>query len=164
MPNILKVNNKDTRTSGASTVNFEDISHFTLWLILLNLSKIMLGGFQKLSFQTINLFYGNFEKYIVLWAEKTCWAICFHVYSSNIYKVAKGVSWQCFPIDKLNSKQTFFDTRFVMSNKLSLKKWKQFCVISFKPTKSKYLIPVMLSHSQLPNFWYQLLMLTWIMM
>ena len=37
-----------------------------------------------ISFQTINLFYGNCEKYIVLWAEKTYWTICFHVYSSNI--------------------------------------------------------------------------------
>ena len=49
MQNIFKVNNKDTRTmSGISSVNFEHISHFILQLILLNLSKEMPLGPEKL--------------------------------------------------------------------------------------------------------------------
>ena len=32
-----------------------------------------------------NIFvFSNCDKYIVLWAEKICWAICFHRYSPNI--------------------------------------------------------------------------------
>ena len=49
MPNIFKVKNKDTRTmSGASIVIFEHVSHFILLLILLNLSKLMPVGPEKL--------------------------------------------------------------------------------------------------------------------
>ena len=37
-------------------------------------------GTDRLQFQAINLFISNYEKYIVLWAGKTC----FYVYSPNI--------------------------------------------------------------------------------
>ena len=44
---ILKVNNKDTRTtSSVSIVNFKYVSHFIL-LVLLNLNKGMLVGSEK---------------------------------------------------------------------------------------------------------------------
>ena len=40
VPNIFKVNYKDTKmTSGVSIVNFEHILHFVLLLILVNSSK-----------------------------------------------------------------------------------------------------------------------------
>ena len=43
MSNIFKVNNKDSRAiSGASTVNFEHISHFILPLLLLNSNKTLI--------------------------------------------------------------------------------------------------------------------------
>ena len=67
--------------SGISSVNFEHISHFILQLILLNLSKEMPPGPEKLQFVTVNLSCSNQEKYIVLWAGR---AICSHVYSPNI--------------------------------------------------------------------------------
>ena len=79
-----------------SAVNFEHISHFIVLLTLQNSRKEMLVGLEKLQFQTINLFYSNCEKYIVLWVGKTCWAICFHIYSPNIRLQNEKFSGQCF--------------------------------------------------------------------
>ena len=46
--NIFKFNNKDTRTSFASIVNFEHISHFILLLLVLNSNKYMLLGSERI--------------------------------------------------------------------------------------------------------------------
>ena len=57
MSNIIKVDNKDTRTMpGASIVNYEHISHFILLLLLLNANKQMIVGPEKLMFPTKNFF------------------------------------------------------------------------------------------------------------
>ena len=42
------------------------------------------------------MFYSNCEKYIVLWAGKTCCAKHFHEYSSNIRLRKENFSRQCF--------------------------------------------------------------------
>ena len=42
------------------------------------------------------LVFSNFGKYIILWARKTCWNICFHPYSPNLRLWKDKFSWQCF--------------------------------------------------------------------
>ena len=55
--NILKVGNEDTRTtSGASTVNFEHILHFTCIYTIIAEFEQMLLGTESIKFKTINLF------------------------------------------------------------------------------------------------------------
>ena len=97
MSNIFKVNNKDTRTtSDVSIVNFEHVLRYLLLLILLNLNKNMLVGPEERQFQTINLFFSNFEKYIVLWERKICRAINFYLYSPNLRFLKNKFSRQQF--------------------------------------------------------------------
>ena len=97
MSNIFKVNNKDTRTtSDVSIVNFEHVLRYLLLLILLNLNKNMLVGPEERQFQTINLFFSNFEKYIVLWERKICCAINFYLYSPNLRFLKDKFSRQQF--------------------------------------------------------------------
>ena len=97
MSNIFKVNNKDTRTtSDVSIVNFEHVLRYLLLLILLNLNKNMLVGPEERQFQTINLFFSNFEKYIVLWERKICRAINFYLYSPNLRFLKDKFSRQQF--------------------------------------------------------------------
>ena len=82
--NIFKVNNKDTRTtSGASVVNFEHISHFTLQLILLNSNKLIPFGPEKRLFPTINLFSMTMRN-ILFYGPKKFVGVCFHLYSPSI--------------------------------------------------------------------------------
>ena len=74
MSNTFKVNNKDTiMTSGACTVNFQQILDFVLLLLLLNLNKQMPLEPE----QPIKLVFSNCEKYIVLWAVEICWDTLF---------------------------------------------------------------------------------------
>ena len=97
MSNIFKVNNKDIRTtSGVSIVNFEHVLHYILLSILLNSNKYMLLGPEERQFQTINLFFSNFEKYIVLWEGKICRAINFYLYSPNLRFLKDTFSRQQF--------------------------------------------------------------------
>ena len=81
--NMFKFNNTNTRTSFASIVNFEHISHFILLLLVLNSNKYMLLGSENIYFQTTNLFSVT-VKYIVLWVGKICWATCFYLCSPKI--------------------------------------------------------------------------------
>ena len=92
VPNIFKVNTKDTRTSGASIANFEHISKFILLLILLNSNKKMPVGLLFI----LNSFSVTVKKNIVPWARKIYLAICFHFYSSNIRLGKDKFSQQLF--------------------------------------------------------------------
>ena len=45
---LSQVNNKDTRTSVASIVNFKHTSYFILLLLLLNSNKKQLAGYENI--------------------------------------------------------------------------------------------------------------------
>ena len=100
------VNNKDTRrTSGASVVNFQHIPLSILQLLLLycwiRTNKCWLslrnGSFiQKIVFSNIEKYY------IVLWAWRICWAICFYLYSPTLSLRKNTFSRQHFKKDKSN--------------------------------------------------------------
>ena len=83
---IFNVNNKDTRMTAASIVNFEHILHFILLILLLTLNKCWLCLWIYI--------FSNSEKYIVLWAGKICWSTCFNLCSLKIRLPKDYISWQ----------------------------------------------------------------------
>ena len=54
---------------------------------------------EKPQFQTINLFNSNYEKHVVLWVSKTCWANWEKFLSCLFtqYKVVKGEIFTAVP-------------------------------------------------------------------
>ena len=86
MSNIFKVSNEDTRTMLLLLTlnNFEINSLFTLWFILLNLNKCLLGlrhGLFKYFFQQLWEIYCPIGLW---WTGTIYWIVCFHPYSPNI--------------------------------------------------------------------------------
>ena len=96
MPNIFEVNSKNTRaTSGASIVNFE---HILNCILVAEFQQKNAGWAWESVVSDKKIVFSNCEKYIVLWARKVCWAICFHLYSPNISLQKDKFSQQHFKI------------------------------------------------------------------
>ena len=88
-----------------STVNipkFGQINDAAVWEIVVSDNKF---------------FFSCFEKYIVLWAGKICWATAFHLYSSNIRLQKDTFSRQDF---KKISRTLLF---FINLNVKLIKRW-----------------------------------------
>ena len=115
--NIFKVSNEDTRTiCSASIANFQQISHFFLLSILLNLhKKKCLLGLRNGSFR--QCVFSNWEKYIVLWAGKIYLAICFH--SCPTLQKDKFSRWHFKKISRTlagNKCNTYIQTKYKVCN------------------------------------------------